>query len=51
MTKADLERVDASTVAEAVRADNKEIAVVDVRNSEVSNCQRLVRWPATWKVF
>lgn len=34
MTNAALERVDAITVAEAVRADNKEIAVVDVRNSE-----------------
>lgn len=34
MTNAALERVDAITVAEAVRADSKEIAVVDVRNSE-----------------
>jgi hypothetical protein len=36
MTKADLERVEPSTVAEAVRADNKEVAVVDVRDSDVS---------------
>jgi hypothetical protein len=49
MTKADLERVDPSTVAEAVRAENKEIAVVDVRNSEVSSCQRAVGSAATLK--
>jgi hypothetical protein len=36
MTKADLERVEPRTIAEAVRADNKEVAVVDVRNSDVS---------------
>jgi hypothetical protein len=42
MTNAELERVDASTVAEAVRAGNKEIAVVDVRNSEVSIARDLL---------
>lgn len=49
MTNAALERVDAITVAEAVRADNKEIAVVDVRNSEVGPDWRAVGYAATIK--
>lgn len=51
MTNAALERVDAITVAEAVRADSKEIAVVDVRNSEVGPDWRAVGYAATIKTL